>query len=122
MKKSLVFKSFMMVVTAAGLATFTPLWGDENVDLLNKAEDLVHQAWNPAGDPPSIEDRTKMLTDAMKLAQEAPDHHLKGHRVQAVLDIKAALAELQKGDPDHKATEFIHDADSELRTALSIAH
>lgn len=89
--------------------------------MLNKAFDLVHQAWNPAGDPPSNADRTDLLDQALKLAQDAPDHHLKGHRVQAILDIKAALDELAKGDPDHKAVEYIHDADSELHTALSIA-
>jgi hypothetical protein len=41
--------------------------------------------------------------------------------MNALQDINLALAEIQKGDPDHKAVEYIHDADTELRTALSIA-
>jgi hypothetical protein len=41
--------------------------------------------------------------------------------VKAIVDIKAALAELKNGDPDNKAVDYIHDADSELRDAMSIA-
>jgi len=32
--------------------------------------------------------------------------------------MKSALAELKRGDPDHKAVEFIHNAVSELATRL----
>ncbi len=105
-----------------GLAiSFSPLVADDNTDMLNKALDLVHQAWNPAGDPPSDAQRTDLLNQALKLAKAAPDHHLRNHRVQAILDIKAALTEIQAGDADHKAADYMQDADSELRTAISIA-
>jgi hypothetical protein len=92
----------------------------ESTDMLNQALDLVHKAWNPAGDPPSDKDRIDLLTKAMSLAQNAPQHRTRGHRVQAINDIKAALSEIQRGDPDNKVTGYLHDADSELRDALSI--
>jgi hypothetical protein len=89
--------------------------------MLNQAFDLVHQAWNPEGDPPSNDERTKLLTQALKLVKDTPDHRLKGHRVLAMRDINAALDLIKNGDPDNKAVEAIHDAAEELRTALSIA-
>ena len=112
--------SLLLAVISLALS-FSPIRADDNTDMLNKALDLVHQAWNPAGDPPSDAQRTDLLNQALKLAQAAPDHHLKKHRVQAILDIKAALTEIQGGDADHKAADYMQDADSELRTAISIA-
>jgi len=120
MKTSFVLHAFWVVTLSALLGFSAPLFG-EDTDMLNKAFNLVHAAWNPAGETPSNADRTDLLTKALKLAQDAPQHNVRGHRVKAVLDIKAALSELQKGDPDNKAKEYIHDADSELRTALSMA-
>jgi hypothetical protein len=115
---------FWGVVLCAILAFSAPVFGDGTdtaADMLSQALDLVHQAWNPGGDPPSNDQRTDLLTQALKLAKESPNHNVKGHRVQAILDIQAALALLNDGDPDNKAVEYIHDAASELRTALSIA-
>ena len=125
MKTPFIAHAFTVVVLGAMLSFAAPAFGDDaapaSAGMLSQAFDLVHQAWNPGGDPPSAADRTDLLTKALKLAQEAPDHHLRGHRVQAILDIKAALAELKDGDPDHKADGLIHDAAEELRTAISIA-
>ena len=121
MKNSLILRTLFVAIVSGALSFFAPLMGDDSTDLLNKALDLVHQAWNPAGDAPSNDQRSNLLTQALKLAQDSPDHHVRRHRVQAILDIKAALDVLKDGDPDNKATGYIRDADSELRTALSIA-
>jgi hypothetical protein len=50
-----------------------------------------------------------------------PDHRLKGHRVVAIQQIRAAIAEIENGDPSHKAPGYLHDAADELTTSLSIA-
>ena len=120
MKTSFYLHAFWVVLLSSVLTLATPVFG-QDADLLNKALDLVRQARNPGGDPPSISERTTLLTQAMQLAQESPEHHVKGNRVKAIQDIKAALAEIKMGDPDNKAHEYIRDADSELRSALSIA-
>jgi hypothetical protein len=120
MKTSLNFRVLAVAVVGAALSLGAPVYGMDD-DMLNQALDLVHQAWNPGGDPPSDADRTNLLTKALTLTQNAPEHHVRGHRVQAILDIKAALAMIKDGDPDHKATEVIHDAADELRDSLRIA-
>jgi hypothetical protein len=120
MKTSFVLNAFGVAMLSAALSFSAPVFG-EDTDMLNQALDLVHQAWNPGGDPPSDDQRTDLLNQALKLAHDAPEHHVKGHRVQAIRDIKAALSLIKNGDPDHKAVEYIRDADSELRDALSIA-
>jgi hypothetical protein len=120
MKNSLLRSVLLVTAMSAVLGLSAPLFGEAG-DALNQALDLVHKAWNPAGDPPPNDQRTDLLNKAYKLCANYPDHRLKGHRVAAMRDIKAALDEIQKGDPDKKATEFIHNADSELRTATSIS-
>jgi hypothetical protein len=117
---SLIIPAFAMAAVFCAMTVFAPVFA-EDADMLNKAFDLVHQAWNPGGDPLSNEQRTDLLNQALKLTQDAPQHHVKGHRVQAVLDIKAALDLLKDGDPDNKAVELIHDASDQLREALRIA-
>ena len=121
MKISFILNALWVAVMGVILSFSSPLFGGEDTDMLNRAFDLVHQAWNPGGDPPSDADRTNLLNQALKLAQAAPQHHVGGHRVKAILEIKAALALIKDGDADHTAVEHIHNADSELRTALSIA-
>jgi hypothetical protein len=120
MKTSFVLHAFWVAMLSAILSFSAPVFG-QDTDMLNQALDLVHQAWNPGGDPPSNDQQIDLLNQALKLAQDAPQHNVKGHRVLAVRDIKAALDLLKNGDPDHKAVEYIHDAASELRDALSIA-
>ena len=122
MKTSFVLNTLGVAAISAFLIFSAPVFGDDPTgDMLNQAFDLIHQAWNPGGDPPSNDERTKLLTQAMKLVKDTPDHRLKGHRVQAMLDIRAALDLIKEGDPNNKAVESIHDAADELRTALSIA-
>lgn len=88
---------------------------------MKKALDLVHQVENPTGNPLSEAQRIDLLTQALTLAKEAPNHRLKGHRVQAIQNIKAALAAIQGGDADHKAIDYIHAADTELTAAVAIS-
>ena len=124
MKTSFILNAFWVVLICAVLNFSSPLFGDsggDTKDMLYKAYDLVHQAWNPGGDPPSDAQRTDLLTQALKLAQTAPQHNLRGHRAKAIDEIKAALDLIKAGDPDHKASEHLHDAASELRTAVSMA-
>ena len=120
MKTSFLVNALYVAIMSAFLSFSAPVFG-QDTDMLNKAFDLVHQAWNPGGDPPSDDQRTDLLNQALKLAQDAPQHNVAGHRVKAILDIKAALAAIKDGDPDHKAGDYIRDAASELRTALSLA-
>ena len=87
--------------------------------MLKQAEDLVHQAWNPAGDPPSNDQRTQLLTKAVDLAKNAPQHRVHGHRVHAILLMRSALDELKNGDPGNKVSGYLKDADSELRESFS---
>ncbi len=113
---------FPLAVLTAMLSLALPAWADDSsADMLNKAYDLVHQAWNPGGDPPSDAQRTDLLTKALDLTKNAPDHHLKGTRKQAMLDIQAALDLLKNGDSDHKAGDLIHKAADDLRDAISLA-
>jgi hypothetical protein len=120
MKISLLFRVLATAAVGTVLVFGASAYGEDS-DMLNQALDLVHQAWNPGGDPPSDADRTQLLNKALTLAQNAPEHRVRGHRVQAILDIKAALALIKDGDADHKATEMIHDAADQLRDALTIA-
>jgi hypothetical protein len=123
MKTSLLVHTFWVVVLCTGLSFSAPVFGqDATSDLLNKAFDLVHQAWNPQGDPPSNDDRVKFLTQALGLLKVTPDRGLKGHRARAVRDINAALAKIKTGDTEKQAVESIHDAADELRDAIAIAN
>ena len=124
MNTSLLLRVLTLVVLGGVLGLATPAFGDAapvSAGMLNQAYDLVHQAWNPGGDPPSNAVRIDLLTKALPLVKDAPDHHLKGTRVQAMRDIKAALDVLKAGDPDHKAGDLIHTVAEELRDALSLS-
>jgi hypothetical protein len=124
MKTSLITRVIVVAIVGGVLGFNARVLGDAApvaADMLNQAYDLVHQAWNPDGDPLSVADQTNLLTKALKLTQDAPDHHLKGTRKQAILDIQAALDVLKAGDPDHKAADLIHTAADDLRTAISLS-
>ncbi len=95
--------------------------GQETTDLLSKALDLVHQVENPTGAPPPDAQRVDLLVEAIKTAQAAPNHRLQGHRVLAIQAIRGAIAEIRNGDPDHKAATYLHTADTELSTSISLA-
>ena len=114
--------SFARVVTFSALVglllSARPLPADPP-EMLSKAEDLVHQAWNPGGDPPPDDQRLDLLTKALKLAQDAGQRHVHGHRVKAIALIKDAMDTIKSGDAEHKAGGMLKDADAELRESLS---
>jgi hypothetical protein len=89
--------------------------------MVNEARTDLEKAWNPAGNQPSNADRATLLKAAMNLIKRAPRALGTGARTynrhlrQAVSFIESALSELDKGDPDQKAGDFIHSAVSEVR-------
>lgn len=121
MKNHLIRNLFLLAIVSVALSFSAAVFGEEP-DMLKKALDLVHQAESSTVNSPSdVQQRTECLTQALKLTQDATQRRLGGHRVKAVQAIKAALSEIQAGDVNHKAIDFIHDADSELSTAVSLA-
>lgn len=96
-----------------------PALANDTADNLKQAAQLVHEAWNPAGDPLSDDKRTELLAKALDLAVNSPQRHVHGHRVKAIAFIRAALDDIKNGDPDKKVNGLLHDADSELRESIS---
>jgi ankyrin repeat protein len=120
MKISFLRSSLLTLIIAAfGFAR--PLFGQDTTDMLSKALDLVHQVETPAGNPPSDAQRIDLLAQAITAAQAAPNHRLKGHRVLAIQAIRSAIAEIREGDPNHQAAIYLHTADTELSTSISLA-
>jgi len=107
------------LVVSVILGSATPVFAGDDGEVMKQAEDLVKQAWNPGGDPPSDADRTQMLTKAVELAKSEPDHRLHGKRVEAIRLIQLALDTIKAGDPGHKVNGMLQDADRELRDAIS---
>ncbi len=122
MKTPLVRRVLSGFLLGAALVFSAPVFGQDTTDMLSKALDLVHQVENPTGNPPPTDaQRIDLLTQAIKLAQEAPNHRLKGHRVLAIQAIRTAIVEIQSGDPDHQAAASLRTADTELTTSVSLA-
>jgi len=121
MKISLTCFGLCGAAAVSILGWSTPAFAGDDGALLDQAEHLVHQAWNPGGDPPSNEDRTQMLNKAIELAQKEPDHHLRGTRVEAIRLMRAALEEIKTGDPDNKLNSDLQEADRALRDAMEAA-
>ena len=118
MRNSIVRFAVGSVAVGAILGWAAPAYAGDDGALLKQAEDLVHQAWNPGGDPPSNDDRTQLLTKAIELAAKEPDHRLAGRRVEAIRLIKAALEEMKNGDPENRVNGDLQDADRALRDAM----
>ena len=89
--------------------------------MLNKALGLVRQVESSAGNPPTNTQKTSLLTQAIADAQQAPNHRLKGHRVQAIQALRRAISELGNGDPGNQAEIYLRTADAELSTSISLA-
>ena len=83
--------------------------------LLSDAADDLHQALNPGGDAPSVADRTKLVQAALQSLQKVPRGGYHGHLKNAITLVQSALDVLDKGDPDNKASEYIHEAWDEVR-------
>ena len=120
MKKFPVHHRLSVALVSAAL-TLLPVFGQDTTDMLSKALDLVHQVENAPGNSLPDARRIDLLTQAIKMTQEAPNHRLKGHRVLAIQAIRGAIAEIGSGDPDHKAAGYLHTADTELSASVSLA-
>ena len=108
-------------VAGAFLGYATPVFANDDGDVLKQSEDLLKQAWNPGGDPPSNDQRTDLLTKAIELAKTESDHRLHGQRMKAVRDMQLAIDTIKAGDPDNKVNGILQDADRELRNAIERA-
>ena len=96
------------------------VYGDDTAaaKAMGQVHDLLHQAWGESTDtPPTNSERITLLTKAEALIKKAPSTpaRYRRYRVDALQDIASALAELKKGDPDKKASDYIHAADEEIR-------
>jgi ankyrin repeat protein len=121
MKMSFLRSTLLIALIVAGFGFSRLLFGQDTTDMLSKALDLVHQVENPTVNPPTDAQRIDLLTQAITMAQKAPNHRLKGHRVLAIQAIRSAVTEIRAGDPNHQAATYIHTADMELSTSISLA-
>ena len=111
----------MALVMIGAVAICGVAWGQETGDLLSQARDLVQQASGAAGNKPGDVERIQLLTRAVQLAQQAPQHNLKGHRVLAIQDLRVAITLLRDGDPQAQLAGYIKNATSELSAAIALA-
>jgi hypothetical protein len=109
------------ITVGAILGSALPAFAGDDGDVLKQAEDLVKQAWNPGGAPPSNDDRTQLITKAIALAQSEPDHRLRGQRAKAIRELQLAIETLKAGDPDNKVTGMLVEADRGLRNSIEKA-
>jgi len=114
MKTRCLVSFFGIAVLGAFLSLSSPAHASDN-PMLDDARADLEKAWNPGGDAPSDADRITLLKSALQLLKDAPLGHYHRHRIDAIGFIKSALYELDKGDPDHKAADFIHSAVTEIR-------
>jgi tetratricopeptide (TPR) repeat protein len=111
--------SFAVLILTTVLAM--PLFGQDTSGMLSKALDLVRQVETPVGNSPTDAQKINLLTQAMTDAKQAPNHRLQGHRVLAIQALRSAIAEISKGDPSRQAAIYLHNADQELSTSISLA-
>jgi hypothetical protein len=112
MKTTRFLTFFWLALLGVTLILSSPAMAD--APKADDVREILEKAWNPSGDAPSNADRTDMLKQAMKLLKSMTvGYH--GHRMKAMKFIDSALYELDKGDPDHKVTDLIHSAVSEVR-------
>jgi len=118
-------KNFRFVVGAIAIGAIfgsvTPVFAADDGGALKQADDLVKQAWNPGGDPPSTDQRTQWVSKAIELAKSESDHRLKGQRVEAIRFMQQALESIKAGDEESKISEALEDADRDLRDSIERA-
>lgn len=119
MKSSTIGRTTGWILLLAVVCWSMPLRADDDADMLKKAEDLVHQAWNPGGDPPPQSQQLDLLKQAIDLAVQAPQHRVHGHRVHAIQLLKTAVDQIKLGDPNHQVYGLLKDADEELRQSIT---
>jgi hypothetical protein len=96
---------------AAFFSLAAPLFGDETRDMLIQAFSLTRLA----AQPEHRAEQVQLLTQALELTRQIPDHHLRGHRALAAEAMRAALLGIKNGAPDHDTETSIQQAISELR-------
>ena len=99
------------------LAAVTMLRADDNTELIKDAHHQLALALNLGGDTPSDADRT---TDINAAIQDLKDTSFANGRAEysksiAIRDLKSALSQIGRGDPEHGAEKNIRDADSIVR-------
>jgi len=115
MKTRCLSSFFGLAILGAFLSLSSLALADVDDPLLNDARANLEKAWNPGGDPPSDDDRVALLKSALADLKKVPPGGYHGHRMKAIDFIQSALFELDKGDPDHKAGDYIHSAVEEIR-------
>ena len=97
------------------LCVASPMWADEEPDMVRNAHAELQQAAATAGS-----EREGHLKAAQEIIKHLPPPDGRGERKnrrRADGFIKSALFELKNGDPDNKVSDLIKDADECLRTA-----
>ncbi|HEY0257829.1 MAG TPA: hypothetical protein VGC39_10330 [Candidatus Methylacidiphilales bacterium] len=111
---------FCLAALGAFLVFSTPAHADATRNMVSQALDLVQQV---VSDSKAMDNdqRIDLLTQALQLAQQAPPAQFRGHKKKAIISIKAAIDQLQQGDPNGAANEDIRRAADQLHDALSLA-
>ena len=104
-----------LAILGAFLGLSSPAHAVDGDPMLNDAREQLEKAWNPGGNAPSNADRIDLLNSALDLLKKAQSGRYSRHRIDCMGFIKSALYELDKGDPDHKAGDYIHSAVGQIR-------
>jgi tetratricopeptide (TPR) repeat protein len=112
---------FSLLIAVAALPFCAPAFAQQTPDMLSEALALVRQVESPKGQPPPDAQKINLLKQAITEAQQAPNHRLRGHRVLAIQAIRLAIASINTGDATHQAAIYLHTADDELSTSITLA-
>jgi hypothetical protein len=117
MKINGVWGLLLLLLIGPFFGSASPVFGDDSsFTMFTQAHDLLHQALGDTADtPPSTTERIDLLNQAEKILKNAPPGNYGHHRKNAIQFIRSSKLELQKGDPDNKALDYIRSADSEVR-------
>ena len=73
-----------------------------------QAQDQLRQAESATGI-----DQSAHLKAALDILEHLPSGYSRHAKAAAITDVKAAIFEAQQGDPDHKVTHYIQNAEDE---------
>jgi len=94
MKLQPFLKQFGLVVLGA-ILSISPAHATDD-PLIVQAGELIHEALNPGGDPPPVQDQIDLLKKAKKLLEgSAMEYH--GQRSKAIEDLRGAIGILKQG-------------------------
>jgi hypothetical protein len=117
MKINRVIALLVLMIFGASFNFLSPALGDNSdTAMFRQAHDLLHKALAADSDAaPSNAERIDLLNQAEKILKNAPPGNYGHHRKDAIQFIRSSKLELQNGDPDKKAMDYIRSADSEVR-------